>query len=247
MHFENKIARIVGSLFIITMIVGMVDAYFVAPTLKTPLFNIFPNDARVIAGAFLIIAMSVGIVAIAVCLYPVLKRYSEIIAILYVSLRVIECMLLLVGALVYFYLIGLSQEYINAGTSNAAYFNASFGLAIKLRYVAYQMAMIILGFGSMFLCYLLFQSKLVPRFISVWGLIGYLLLFASGLLDVLGIVDTVDGTGSMLYIPGGLWELLVFPMWLIVKGFNSSTGSHENVYQGFCNGSQKTAIAEKQR
>jgi hypothetical protein len=89
-HFENKIARIVGSLFIITMIVGMVDAYFVAPILKTPLSNIFPNDARVIAGAFLIIAMSVGIVAIAVCLYPVLKIYSEIIAISYVSLRVIE-------------------------------------------------------------------------------------------------------------------------------------------------------------
>jgi hypothetical protein len=228
-HFEKKIAIIVGSLFIITMIVGMFDAYFVAPILKTPLSNIYPNDARVITGAFLIIAMSVGIVGIAVCLYPILKRYSEMIAISYVSFRVIECILLLVGSLVYLFLIGLSQEYINAGTPNAAYFNASFGLAIKLRYVAYQIAMIILGFGSMFLCYLLFQSKLVPRFLSVWGLIGYALLFASGLLDVLGVVDTVNGTGALLYIPGGLWELFVFPIWLIVKGFNSSTISNENV------------------
>jgi hypothetical protein len=95
--------------------------------------------------------------------------------------------------------------------------------------VAYQIAMIILGFGSMFLCYLLFQSKLVPRFLSVWGLIGYALLFASGLLDVLGVVDTVHGTGAIFYIPGGLWELFAFPIWLIVKGFNLSTISDENI------------------
>lgn len=208
---------------------GGFDAYFVAPILKTPLSNIYPNDGRVIAGAFSILAMSVGVVGIAVFLYPILKRYSQMIAITYVSLRIIECMLLLVGVLVYFFLIGLSQEYINAGTPDASYFQTLSALTIELRYVSYQIAVIILGFGSMLLCYLLFQSKLVPRFLSVWGFIGYALLFASGLLDLLGVVDAVNGAGAMLYIPGGLWELLVFPMWLIVKGFNASAISNENV------------------
>ncbi len=229
MNTDKKIAIIVGALFIITMIAGMIDAYFVAPILKTPLSDIYPNDFRVITGSFLILIMSVGIVGIAVALYPVLKRHSEIIAITYVSFRVIECVLLIVGAIVYLYLIVLSQKFINAGTPDASYFQTLCALAISMRYVSYQVAMIILGFGSLFLCYLLFQSKLVPRFLSVWGFIGYVFLFASGLLDVFGVVDTVHGAGAMLYIPGGLWEFIAFPIWLFLKGFNSYAIENENV------------------
>lgn len=152
MDTDKKIARIVGALFIITMIAGMIDAYFVAPILKSHLSEIFPNDLRVITGAFLILAMSVGIVGIAVALYPVLKRYSEMVAITYVSFRIIECVLLLVGAIVYLYLLALSQENINAGIPDASYFQTLSALAIKMRYASYQLAMIILGLGSIFLC-----------------------------------------------------------------------------------------------
>jgi hypothetical protein len=207
----------------------MIDAYFVAPILKTPLSDIYPNALRVHTGSFLILIMSIGIVGIAVALYPILKRHSEMIAITYVSFRVIECMLLLVGAIVYFYLVDLSQTFINAGTPDAPYFRILSALAISMRYASYQIAMIILGFGSLFLCYLLFQSKLVPRFLSVWGFVGYVFLFASGLLDVLGVVDTVHGAGAMLYIPGGLWEFIAFPIWLFLKGFNSYATGSENV------------------
>jgi len=229
MQSEKNIARMVGSLFVITMVIGMLEAYFVAPILKTPLSNIYPNDIRVIAGAFLIIAMSIGIVGIAIAFYPILKRHSEMIAITYVCFSIIECLLLLVGAAIYFFLIGLSQTYINTGTPEASYFPVISGLAIKMRCVSYQMAMIILGFGSMFLCYLLFQAKLIPRILAAWGFVGYALLFASGVLDILGAVDTVYGAGAMLYIPGRLWELILCPMWLMIKGFNSTTLSRNNV------------------
>lgn len=173
--------------------------------------------------------MSLGIVGIATALYSVLKRHSEIIAITYVSFRVIECVLLLVGAIAYFFLITLSQEYIHAGIPTVPYFQTLSALAIKMRYMSYQFAMIIFGLGSMFLCSLLFQSKIVPRFLSLWGLVGYAFLFASGLLDVLGAVDTVHGAGAVLYIPGGLWEFIAFPIWLLFKGFNSSIIKNENV------------------
>jgi Domain of unknown function (DUF4386) len=229
MNTDMKIARIVGALFIITMIAGMTDAYFVAPILKTALSDIYLCNFRVITGAFLILAMSAGIVGIAVALYPILNRHSEIIAITYVSFRVIECMLLLIGVIVYFYLLTLSQEYISAGTPHASYFLTLSVLAIKLRYISYQIAMVILGIGSMFLCYLLFQTKIVPRFLSVWGFFGYTFLFASGLLDVMGVVDTVNGAGAILYIPGGLWEFIAFPIWLFLKGFNSPVIENEKV------------------
>ena len=82
--------------------------------------------------------------------------------------------------------------------------------------------MIILGFGSLFICYLFYQSKLIPSFLSVWGFIGYALLLASAVLDISGVIDTINGAGAIMYIPGGVWELIVFPIWLIVKGFNST-------------------------
>ena len=87
--------------------------------------------------------------------------------------------------------------------------------------------MIILGFGSLFLCYSLYVSRLVPRFLSIWGGIGYGLLLLSLVLDICGVIDTTNGLGSILYVPGGLWELIVFPLWLFIKGFNISLLSSE--------------------
>jgi len=224
MNSNRKSAIIVGALFIITTIVGMVDAYFVAPILDTPnyLNKISANENQIILGAFLILAMSIGIVGIALMLFQVLKTHNETIAITYVSFRSIECVLLIVGAISYLFLITLSRQYINAGAPDASYFQNLGALAIQMRYSAYQIAMVILGLGSLMLCYLLYQSKLVPRFISIWGFVGYALLLASALLDISGIIDTVHGAGSMMYIPGGLFELFLFPIWLITKGFNPS-------------------------
>jgi hypothetical protein len=220
MNTSKKIARTVGALFIITMIAGCLNSYLIEPILNTSFTNIYQNEIQVLVGAFLNLVMSVGIVGIAVVLFPILKPHNEIIAIGYVSVRMIECALLITGSIIYLFLIGLSQEYINTGTPDASYFQTLFTLAHKMKNITYQIAMIILGFGSLFLCYLLFQSKLVPRFIAVWGFIGYVLLFVSGLLDILGVIDTVNGMGVYLYIPGGIWEVIALPLWLIIKGFN---------------------------
>jgi len=125
-------------------------------------------------------------------------------------------------------MISLSQEYINAGISEGSHFQALAILVIKTKYIVYQIAMIILGLGSLFLCYLFFKTKLIPRWLSSWGFIGYVFLLASGLLDLAGIVDTVDGKGILMYVPGGLWELIAFPAWLFIKGFNTSAIASES-------------------
>src|SRR5512138_3248385 len=101
MNTEKRIAGIVGSLFVITMIAGMVDAYFIAPVLGTSLDNLYRSRTETITGAILILIMSIGIVGIAVMLLPILRKFSETIAVTYVSFRTIECMLLMVGAVVY--------------------------------------------------------------------------------------------------------------------------------------------------
>jgi hypothetical protein len=173
--------------------------------------------------------MSIGIAGIATTLFPVIKRHSETIAITYVCFRTVECGLLIVGTIGSLFLITLSQEFIKAGAPEASYFQTLGVLAVRVRYAAYQIAMVVLGVGSLMLFYLFLKSKLIPRFISIWGLVGYAFLLASALLDIFGVIDTVKGAGAVLYIPGGLFELVVFPIWLIVKGFNPAAIDNHNV------------------
>jgi uncharacterized protein DUF4386 len=221
MTVDNKIAKAVGALFIITMLLGMVDAYTVAPLLSSPLEHIYANETRVFVGAFSILFMAIGVVGIAILLYPILERLNKLVAITYVSFRVMECLLLIVGVIVYILLIQLSQRFIGAGSPDGSHFQTLSTIAVEARYGAYHVAMIILSIASLMLCYLLYKSRLIPRFISVVGFIGYVLVLLSAPLDILNIIDTT-GAGGIMYIPGAILEIFLLPFWLIIKGFNSS-------------------------
>lgn len=214
MNPYKKNAVAIGALFIITMLVGMIDAYFVAPGLKNSTINTLHIDTLLI-GVFAILTMAIGIVFIAIAFFPIVKKHSETIALTYVVFRTIECFLLIVGSICYLYIIALSHE-----TIDSTYFATAVLLAVKIKLYGYQMAMIVLGIGSIFLCYSLYKSRLIPRFLSIWGGIGYLSLLLSAVLDISGVIDTTNGPGAVLYVPGGLWELIAFPLWLFIKGFN---------------------------
>jgi len=216
---ENKIAKAVGALFIITMILGMIDAYTVAPILHASLADYYSNVPQFYIGAFSILFMSLGVVGIAILFYPILEKHNRIIAITYVCSRVMECLFLIIGVIVYFLLLNLSQEFIKAGSPDSSYFQTLANVAVEVRYSGYHVAMIILSIASIMLCYLLYKTRLIPRIISMVGIIGYALVFVSAPLDLLGMIDTT-GTGGVLYVPGALFELLLLPIWLFIKGFN---------------------------
>ena len=223
MSAENKIAKAVGFLFIITMILGMIDAYTVAPILQASLADYYSNRSQIYIGAFSILCMSLGVVGIAILLYPILEKHNRTIAITYLCSRVMECLLLIIGVIVYFVLLTLSQEFIQAGSPDASYFQTLANIAVEARYGGYHVAMMILSVASIMLCYLLYKTRLIPRIISVVGIIGYAFVLISAPLDILGIIDTT-GTGGVLYVPGALFELLLLPIWLFLKGFNPVAG-----------------------
>ena len=76
------------------------------------------------------------------------------------------------------------------------------------------------GLGGLIFSYLLYQSNLIPRLLSVLGLMGYALLSIGVLLDLLGYFSMNTDIGMLIYLPGGLFELFL-PIWLFIKGFNS--------------------------
>jgi hypothetical protein len=72
-----------------------------------------------------------------------------------------------------------------------------------------------------------YSLRLVPRLISGLGLFGYVMVVASVVLSLFGVIDTKAGSGQLMYIPGGLFEALVFPLWLIFRGFSSPSLANE--------------------
>jgi hypothetical protein len=83
------------------------------------------------------------------------------------------------------------------------------------------------GIGGVILTYLLYVSQLVPRPIAMLGLIGYASLLLGVPLDLLGVLNMNAGPGMALLAPGGLFEFLVLPVWLIAKGFQPPSSPNE--------------------
>lgn len=92
------------------------------------------------------------------------------------------------------------------------------GSALKTeRYFSFLMGMIALAIFGFLLNITLFKYRLVPRVLAGLGLLGYVML----LLKVLFDFFDVSMGGAWMYIPGGLFELLL-PLWLIFRGFDLS-------------------------
>jgi hypothetical protein len=221
---DKFLARSIAALFVLTTLMGMVDAYVAAPVLRGPLADIHRHAAAVLTGGLMRLLMSIGVVGIAVAFLPVIRRYNEIVAISYLAFRTAECVLLSLGVCGHVFLIGLSGADASSGAGDNLFPALADG-ALGFTRTTYQMAMTILGVGSTLLCWVLLRARLIPAWIAALGIVGYMFLLASAVLDLLGVVDTMNGGGALMYIPGGLFELLVLPTWLWVRGFPAAPRS----------------------
>lgn len=223
MNSNRKTAIIVGVLFITLMVTWTIGYTLIESILSAPdyLKTVSANETKVIIGVLFEFLNCFAVVGIAVMLFPILKQHNESIALGYVGFRIIEATILVVGLISPLALITFSREYVMAGATDATGFQTLGTLAIEWRFRSGQMVPIFVGSGGLMLCYLLYQSKLIPRFISVWGLIGYASLLTGAILVIFGLID-IDGAGMIAFLPGSIFELLLLPIWLFAKGFNTS-------------------------
>jgi len=211
-------ARAVGVLFLAGMIIGVVGNILIQSILGAPdyLSTVSANSMKLAIGALLLLMTVAGDAAHGVLMFPVLKQHNERIAIGYFGSRIVDAVFLGVQVLFVLLLIPLSSEYLKAGAPNNFYLQALSTLSIQANLYAYQIGMIFVGLAGLMLCYMFYRAKLVPRFVAVWGLVGYASILVGSVLEVLGFDLHMIQT-----IPGGLWELFI-GVWLIAKGFNSS-------------------------
>ena len=216
MNTDRKIGILVGILFLAAIATYGGGNGIVGNLLEDPdyLAEIADRSGRMILGSILMLLNSAVVVAIGILILPILERHNRYIAWGYQSTRIIESIILAFGVISLLSLITLGQEYLNAGSPANSPYTIMSAQAIKVNFLAYQIAMLFLGIGGVLFSFVLFQARLIPPFISILGVIGYASLFVGATLELFGLT-----LGLILSIPGGIFEIL-FPIWLFVRGFN---------------------------
>jgi hypothetical protein len=242
----QKIARVTGVLFLITYITA-IPAFFVfyAPVLDDPRYIVGPGaDVRVSLGAFLELILIIANIGTAVVLFPILRRVNEILALGYVTARVVECVFIAVGILSLLSVVTLRQAGA-AGADAASLVTAGQALVALHDWTFLLGPGFVVGVGNgLMLGYLMYRSGLVPRRMALLGLVGGPLILASGTAVLFGVIEAGGVWQSIATIPEFFWELSL-GIWLIVKGFNPSAlaSLSTNPDDGVLSGVHQPAVA----
>jgi hypothetical protein len=218
---SNKIAaRTFGIAFLIGYIsyglgFGLLNSLINSPGSLAVIFNL---KYQVIFQAAIMMAVFAPVnIVLGVIMTPIFKPYNQPLAYGYLSAAIASTVLLIVGAIFLLLSIPLSEEFVKVGAGDTKNLELLFTLCKKANFFSYQIAMVIWGLGGLIFSYLLFVSKIVPRWLSIWGIIGYVIFISGAFFALFGIsIDVI------LDIPGGLFEIFL-SFWFIIKGFDMSS------------------------
>jgi hypothetical protein len=221
----RTIATVTGVLFLITFIASIPAAFVLyPPLLNDPTYIVGAgDDERVSLGALLEVILVVANIGTAVVLYPLVKRQNHIVALGYVTARVMEGAMIAVGILSLLSVVTLRQDFAGVAGVDAASL-----VPIGSALVAVHDWTFLLGPGflaplgnGILLGYLMYRSGLVPRGMAMLGLIGGPLLIVAFVAVLFGAFAQVSLPVAIATIPEFLWELSL-GIYLVVKGFKPS-------------------------
>ena len=219
MNSNRKTAIIVGALFITATVAYSLGVIYLDPIIggSDYLTKASENENQVILGAFLVLIDSVAVAGIGIVIYPILKKHNEALALGYAGARIVEGVLFIVNIITILTLLTLSQEFVKAGAPEASYYQTLGTLLLSAGNWAYLLGLgLAFALSALILNFVLYQSKLVPRWLSGWGFVGAVLILAYYLLQFFS-----NNQFEILFYPIAVQEM-VFAVWLIIKGFNSS-------------------------
>ena len=223
MNSYRNNAKVAGVLFILADVASLSSSPFLAPikTLNFAEFSAIQNQALI--GALLVFIGAILCVGIAISLYPVLKKFNQSLAIGAVSFRLMEAVLYIVGVVTMIFLLALGQEFVQAGAPSSSYFQTLGAVFLSGHdWVGFGAGPIAFSLGALMYYIIFYQTKLVPRWLSIWGLVGVTLCATSAMLVMFNIIGTFSTVQIVLNFPFIFAQELVLAVWLIVKGFNPS-------------------------
>ena len=214
------LARLTGALFLVTFatsIPALVVSY--APALSDPAFIVGGGfDTGVSMGALLELILIVANVGTALTLYPVLRKHSEVLSLGYVAARLTECGFIAVGIIA---LLALNTLRLHASDADPAMLVVIGQALVAIHDWTFRLGPgVIVGIGNgLILGYLMWKTRLVPRAMSILGLIGGPALLVAGIAVLFGSIEAGSTAQAIATVPEFFWELSL-GVWLLLKGFD---------------------------
>ena len=213
---DRKTAVIVGVLYIVGTAAGVLSLIFAGSILKDPdyLLKVSANESRIITGALCVLIMGLALAMVPVLMFPIFRKYNEALALGAVVFRgALETAIYIAAAIFWLLLMTVGQEYVKAGVPVSSHFQTLGALLLKSSDQTGSILDIVFSLGALMIYCLFYQSNLIPRWLSVWGLAGAALYLVSGLLNLFNL------DFGILEAPLALQEMFL-AVWLIVKGFD---------------------------
>lgn len=220
---EQRTARIMGAWFLGTFVFSIPAFFFIEPILNQANYVVGSGeDTRIGVGALLEILLAISGIATAVVIFPIVKRVNESIALGYIASRTVESILILVGVLSLMSVVALRQDFTATGSTDGPLVDVASALVALHEQTRLLGPQFCAGLGNgILLGYLMWRSRLVPRPMVMFGLVGGPLALLAGIGVLLGAWESTSGVPVALTAPEAIWEFSL-SVWLLVKGFRPS-------------------------
>ena len=216
---DKKASRIVGILYITGTVAGVLSVPFLNIRNTPDYLNaIAYNPNSLVIGAVLELIMGFALAMIPAFMFPILKRYNEVLGVGYIIFRgALETCTYMIQATCNLALSSLGLAYATAGTQNSDHF-LIIGTMLNT-IIDLPLGMFAFGFGALLFYSALYLYRLIPRWISGFGIIAILLHMAAGMLVLSGLQENFDKGSLLMNLPIAVQEM-VMAVWLIIKGFH---------------------------
>ena len=212
----------VGLLLLLAWFAGVAGRVLGASILDDPnrLVRIAGNEFQLTMAALLELIAAIACPAIAIALYPVLRKHSEGLALASVGLRLIEGTAYVVSVAALLLLLTLRDGFVQAGSSDASFFQETGALLVAGRHwLGTAAGIITFGLGAAMYYWIMYRARLVPRWLSGWGLVAVAMTIVAGVLTLFGAIGFMSTSTVLLNLPIAVQELAL-AVWLIARGFN---------------------------
>ncbi|HEY6747843.1 MAG TPA: DUF4386 domain-containing protein [Mycobacteriales bacterium] len=222
----RKVALAGGIAYLVTFAASIPQLALLADVVDDPTGYISSprSNAAVLWGSWLEVITAIACVATAVALYPVTRRVSRTAAIGFVTSRVVEATLILVGVLSLLSVVTLQDHFAGATGAQADALGVTGEALIAMRQWTFLLGPgLMAGINALFLATAMYRGRLVPRVIPVIGLVGAPVILMSATATMFGGWDQVSTVGALCALPVAVWEFSL-GVWLTVKGFTTPAG-----------------------
>jgi hypothetical protein len=214
-----------GILFMTGTVAGILVkfvAYYPMHAAGDPFAYAAEHSGVVVTGALLTLVMGLSLALMAVVLYPVLRRLNEVLATGYLITRgAVETVCYIVLAIAWLLLVPLS-EAVSAGPGTASPEGVRLGTTLIESEGAGAVLSLVFCFGAALFYVLLYRSRIVPRWITLWGLMAIPFYVAAAVLVMYGVMGGNSSGSDLLDMPLAVQEM-VLAVWMIARGFRPAT------------------------